>query len=77
MSDRPVLTAIRVVDLISLGLIGWGIFHAIGAYRHNQNSLRAVVVIVFMLAFVACWRLLLFSRRDREARDNPDSRLSN
>jgi len=77
MSDRPVLTAIRVVDLISLGLIGWGIFHAIGAYRHNQNPLRAVVVVVFMLAFVACWRLLLLSRRDRGARDDADSRFPN
>lgn len=47
------------IGLIMLGLLAWGAVHALGAYGHNQNPWRAVVVMGFSLAFVGFWVALL------------------
>jgi hypothetical protein len=54
-----------VIALIIAGLIGWGAFHAVGAYSLNQNPWRGAVVMGFSLAFVGFWLALLAWRGNR------------
>ena len=52
-----------IVWLITAGLVGWGLFHAYGAFTLNHNPLRAVVVLVCVGAFLAFWWALLATRK--------------
>lgn len=54
-----------VIPLIVVGLVAWGVFHAVGAYRFNQNPWRGIVVLAFSGAFIGFWLLLLRSRSRR------------
>jgi hypothetical protein len=51
-----------LIGLIILGVVAWGIFHAIGAYRLNDNPWRAVVVMACVGGFLGLWGLLLRQR---------------
>lgn len=55
----------RVYLWIVLGLVAWGLFHAVGAYRFNHNPWRGVVVFSATAAFLGVWALLLAHRRRR------------
>lgn len=57
------------IALIVVGLVAWGIFHAIGAYQFNHNPWRAAVVVACSAAFVAFWLAMLASRRARLSRE--------
>ena len=54
---------------IVVGLVLWGILHAVGASgiftAANPNPLRAVVILAFCGLFLAWWWWLLRSRRRR------------
>lgn len=41
------------------GLVLWGVYAAIGAYRYNQNPWRAVIVLGCVGTFVGIWLLLM------------------
>lgn len=63
-----------VAILIVVGLLCWGAFHAVGAYRLNHNPARAVVVLacslLFLGSFIAVFRIsrLRLERREAERR---------
>ena len=53
------------VALSYVSWAGWGIFHAIGAWRFNNNPLRAVVVLACVGAFLGFWMAMLAVRQRR------------
>ena len=50
---------------MAAGIVVWGIFHAIGAWRLNHNPLRAVVVLACVGAFLGFWMTMLAVRQRR------------
>jgi membrane protein DedA with SNARE-associated domain len=58
-----------IVPALIVGLILWGAFVAVGAYlggeRFGYDPKRGLVVAVAVLAFLAFWGVLLYSRRRR------------
>jgi hypothetical protein len=55
----------RLIVLIFLGVLAWGVFHAVGAYRLNHNVARPLVVLGCTLAFLGFWLIMLRSRSRR------------
>lgn len=55
----------RIIRWVVGGIVLWGVFHAIGAWRFNHNPLRAVVVLVCVAAFVGFWMTMLAVRQRR------------
>jgi protein-S-isoprenylcysteine O-methyltransferase Ste14 len=60
----------RLIVLIFLGVLAWGVFHAVGAYRLNHNVARPLVVLGCTLAFLGFWLIMLRSRSRRIDRDD-------
>lgn len=50
---------------IMLAIVGWGVFHAIGAWGLNHDVRRPLVVLGCVLAFLGFWSLMLAVRRRR------------
>jgi hypothetical protein len=57
-----------VVKLLMGGILAWGAFHALGAYRLTHNPWRAVVVLAFSISFVLFWSVLLRTAGVRKQR---------
>jgi hypothetical protein len=55
----------RIIRWVVAGIVVWGIFHAIGAWRFNHNPLRAVVVLACVAAFIGFWMTMLALRQRR------------
>lgn len=55
----------RLIVLIILGVLAWGVFHAVGAYRLNHDVRRPLVVLGCTLAFLGFWLVMLRSRNRR------------
>jgi len=55
----------RIIRWVVAGIVLWGVFHAIGAWRFNHNPLRAVVVLVCVAAFLGFWMTMLAVRQRR------------
>lgn len=55
----------RSISLIMVGLLAWGMFHALGAYRYNQSPWRALMVLACSLGFLGFWRMMLALRGAR------------
>jgi len=55
----------RVILWIMLGIVAWGVFHGIGAWRLNHDPRRMVVVLGCTLAFLGFWAALLAARTRR------------
>ena len=65
-SEPPVANdRARIIRWVVAGIVVWGIFHAIGAWRFNHNPLRAVVVLACVAAFVGFWMTMLAVRQRR------------
>ena len=64
MSDPPKSNR-WIYALIIAGLVGWGLYHAVGAYLFNHNPWRGVVVMACFALFIACWLLLLRTLKPR------------
>ncbi|MEK6239160.1 MAG: hypothetical protein N2C14_30960 [Planctomycetales bacterium] len=60
-----------MISLIMVAVLIWGSIHALGAGL--QRPERAVAVIVFTLAFLGFWLLLLRSRDRKENRRQNES----
>lgn len=56
---------VRIIRWVVLGVLAWGIFHAVGAWRFNNNPLRAVVVMACVLGFLGFWLTMLAVRQRR------------
>lgn len=61
----------KLVVLIAVGVLGWGLFHAVGAYRYNHDFRRALMVLGCTIAFLGFWLAMLSSRRRRLEREAP------
>lgn len=62
-----------IIAGIMLAVLAWGVFHAVGAYRLNDNPWRAVMVLGCSLAFLGIWSLALVRRRRRSGQTDDDS----
>ena len=56
---------VRIIRWVVLGVLAWGLFHAVGAWRFNNNPLRAVVVLACVLGFLGFWMMMLAVRQRR------------
>lgn len=68
MSDPvspPPADTVRIIRWVVLGVLAWGLFHAVGAWRFNNNPLRAVVVLACVLGFLGFWMTMLAVRQRR------------
>lgn len=61
----PTPLSYRPIAYLMVGLLAWGLFHAVGAYRFNHNPWRSVVVLACSLAFLGFWAAMLASRKRR------------
>ncbi len=64
-ANAPDSDRMRIIRWVAVGVLGWGIFHAIGAWRFNNNPLRAVVVLACVGAFLGFWLAMLGLRQRR------------
>jgi hypothetical protein len=63
LSDqRPPVSQRTVLTVIIGGLLLWALYVAIGAYRATLGFAGAVMVLLFMAAFVGFWLLLLWTQ---------------
>ena len=53
---------LRTIAFVVVGILAWGVFHAIGAYRFNHDPRRGLIVLACVLSFLAFWGLLLWNR---------------
>ena len=58
----------RIIRWVSLAILAWGIFHAVGAWRFNHDPARAVMVLVCVGGFLCFWMVMLALRQRRLAR---------
>ena len=58
----------RLILWIMLGIVAWGIFHAVGAWRLNHDPRRVLVVLGCVAAFLGFWLVMLSARRRRLAK---------
>ena len=69
MSDiGPPSDRVRIIRWVVAGIVVWGVVHAIGAWRLNQNPLRPVVVLACVGAFLGFWMTMLAARQRRLSR---------
>ena len=61
----PPADTVRIIRWVVLGVLAWGLFHAVGAWRFNNNPLRAVVVLACVLVFLGFWMMMLAVRQRR------------
>jgi len=66
-ASPPPPGAERIIRWIMLGIIAWGIFHAIGAWRLNHDPRRMLIVLLCVAAFLGFWQVMLASWRRRHA----------
>ncbi len=64
----------RPIAYLMTGILAWGMFHAVGAYRFNHNPWRSVVVLACSLAFLGFWMLMLAARKNRLSRERSEDR---
>ncbi len=64
-ADTGAAGRFRIIRWVVAGIVLWGVFHAIGAWRFNHNPLRAVVVLVCVAAFLGFWMTMLAVRQRR------------
>lgn len=55
----------RLIWLLIVGVLAWGIYHAVGAYRLNHNPYRALVVLACVGGYLGFWILLMWRRQSR------------
>jgi hypothetical protein len=68
MSQPSQFSTRWVLALVMGGVVLWGIYVAIGAYRYNPNPWRAVIVLACTGTFLGVWLLLLWARARRGRR---------
>ena len=61
----PPPDAERIIRWIMIGIVVWGCFHAVGAWRLNHDPRRMIVVLGCTAAFLGFWAALLAARARR------------
>jgi membrane protein DedA with SNARE-associated domain len=66
----------KAFALIMLGVVGWGVFHAVGTYfggqgdQHLRHDVRrSLIVMACVVAFLAFWGAMLLARKRRLGRE--------
>ncbi len=65
MPPTPPPGAEKIIRWIMIGIVIWGIAHAIGAWTLNHDARRPLVVLACVAAFLGFWTALLAARRRR------------
>jgi len=65
MPSTPPPGAEKIIRWIMIGIVVWGIAHAIGAWTLNHDARRPLVVLTCVAAFLGFWSTLLAVRRRR------------
>jgi hypothetical protein len=65
MPPTPPPGAEKIIRWIMIGIVIWGIAHAIGAWTLNHDARRPLVVLACVAAFLGFWTVLLAARRRR------------
>jgi hypothetical protein len=65
MPSTPPPGAEKIIRWIMIGIVIWGIAHAIGAWTLNHDARRPLVVLACVAAFLGFWTALLAARRRR------------
>ena len=53
----------RIILSIMVGVVSWGLFHAVGAWRLNHDPRRMLVVLACVAAFLGFWLTMLAAWR--------------
>ena len=53
----------RIIAWIMVGIVVWGLFHAVGAWTLNHDVRRPLVVLACVAAFLGFWLVMLAARR--------------
>jgi hypothetical protein len=53
----------RLLRWIMVGIVVWGVFHAIGAWTLNHDARRPLVVLACVAAFLGFWLVMLSTLR--------------
>jgi hypothetical protein len=61
-SPRSEFTRTRLIPLLIVAVLAWGVFHAIGAYLFNHDIRRPLVVLACVTGFLAFWGAMLWNR---------------
>ena len=64
----------RTILWIMLGIVAWGVFHAVGAWRLNHDVRRLLVVLACVAAFLGFWGVLLAAKWRRLDREQTNQR---
>jgi CHASE2 domain-containing sensor protein len=62
-TSAPPPGAERMIRWIMLGIVAWGLFHAIGAWRLNHDPRRLLMVLACVAAFLGFWLAMLSAWR--------------
>jgi hypothetical protein len=62
-SAHPDSSKTRLIAVLIVALLAWGVIHAVGAYRFNHDLRRPAMVLACVLGFLGFWGLLLWGRR--------------
>ena len=65
MPSPPPPGAEKIIRWIMIGIVVWGIAHAIGAWTLNHDARRPLVVLACVAGFLGFWAMLLAVRRRR------------
>ena len=65
MSNPSPPGAEKIIRWIMVGVLAWGVFHAVGAWRLNQDPRRMLVVLGCVAAFLGFWAVMLSARTRR------------
>jgi hypothetical protein len=65
MPPTPLPGAENIIRWIMIGIVIWGIAHAIGAWTLNHDARRPLIVLACVAAFLGFWTALLAARRRR------------
>jgi hypothetical protein len=71
----PAKTQKTVLAILTVALLGWGIYHAVGAYfggfggeNLQHDFRRSLVVLACMVVFLSIWWALLLLQKPRNSR---------
>jgi hypothetical protein len=74
-NSNPLKAQKIVLAILTVSLLAWGSFHAIGAYyggfgeeNLQHDFRRSLVVLACMGAFLGIWWLLILTRKPRNSR---------
>ena len=65
MSNPSPPGAEKIIRWIMVGVVAWGVFHAVGAWRLNHDPRRMLIVLGCVAAFLGFWAAMLSARTRR------------